>query len=535
MKGVFNLYTKPTAYETNLIEKAKLLNLQKTDVDLFFILQTNTITYHQLMMTGIHGTTEAGGRLSLKRLEKNGYIRGRTIQTLNGTKYFTLTSRGKERLKKLFPNSFLEHFQVDFEKRPPTGLQQLPHRIMSNDFYFAYISCPYATPFLWKLEKGFLPAHNSIRDQLPRCDAYLDTGYNKYFIEQDNYTQSESVLSNKLKRYLDSDIFSEDAIKNTQLVFTVSTELKARPYLKPSYSIYRVLSKATKLWSALEKELQTELDITGFLNQINTRSVLEVMLTPSEKSLFHNLVRRYEHIRTLTDAKALKRHYLHDTTYKEERNKEMDTLFRKRLHMKFGRAIENIPVINARLRKGMHLYVVPNHRIRDHLPYIMPKEYRLSETFLQVLYYMGLNIESWNFRHSYYVRESSNKIYFFSNVFLNVSKSFIIMEDIVHDLGGYERIRYFITTHHVQHPILFILLVENHDDAALFCRTFSNALQREENRSIVVCFLNKDKSLFSNTPNTAYIIKDIETCTTSHIIIDYEEYTREFILIERQE
>ena len=123
-----------TNFEKSLAQDARLFSLSKTDMDLFLLAQTGIITYQQLFLSRLHGTTEAAGRLSLKKLEKNGYIQARILSPQNQNKYFCLTPKGRKHLKTIFPASLLEHYQINPARRPPAGIHQHLHRKLKKEF-----------------------------------------------------------------------------------------------------------------------------------------------------------------------------------------------------------------------------------------------------------------------------------------------------------------------------------------------------------------------------------------------------------------
>ena len=183
-------------FKDTLIKEACLLSLTKSDCDLFILAQANTLTYQQLSATGLHGISTTGGRLSLKKLTEQGYITGKTLPNTNRIRYFILTAKGKARLEKIFSNTFLRTKQIDLERRPPTSQQQLPHRIHTNDLYFAYLSCPHLENLpVWQLEARYQAA--SEKQQTPRCDGLLETGCGNYYIELDNRTQGDASIKTR--------------------------------------------------------------------------------------------------------------------------------------------------------------------------------------------------------------------------------------------------------------------------------------------------------------------------------------------------
>lgn len=90
-----------TPFEKSLCANARLFSITKKNLDLFLLLQTNTITYRQLHLTKLHGLTETSGRLSLKRLEAEGFIYSKQVTANSQIKYFYLSAKGRVFLKKL--------------------------------------------------------------------------------------------------------------------------------------------------------------------------------------------------------------------------------------------------------------------------------------------------------------------------------------------------------------------------------------------------------------------------------------------------
>ena len=158
-----------------LLHESGLLSLSQGDCDLFLISQANAITYQQLAATKLHGNTFASGRLSIKNLEKEGYVTSKYLPGNAREKYYILTAKGRKRIERLFGENFLERMSIQLKKRPPLSQQQLPHRIHTGDIYFAYLSNPSMDRFpIWQSE---VPYAVSINETVsPRCDALLQSG-----------------------------------------------------------------------------------------------------------------------------------------------------------------------------------------------------------------------------------------------------------------------------------------------------------------------------------------------------------------------
>lgn len=144
----------------------------------------------------------------------------------------------------------------------------------------------------------------------------------------------------------------------------------------------------------------------------------------------------------------MKKEFLYDTSLQEERASNQDALFLKRLKQKFYSILDNrhYATLHYRIRQGMRLYAIPNHRLTDNIPFLFQEEYRLQLWFPQILFHMGLqNFEAWKYNSSRYLSDTGELQFFFYNTFENTdsSQSVIIFEDIVHDLGGRERVRFF--------------------------------------------------------------------------------------------
>lgn len=485
--------TPKTDFEEALMRDAGLLYLQKSDTDLFLILQANTITYQQLYLTGIHGITSSSGRLSLKKLENLGYITGKTYA--DGKKLYHLTFKGKNRLHWLLPEDYLKWLSANFDRRPPASQQQLPHRVHTNDFYFAYVASPHARPCVWELEKGLLPAAAQ-GVQPPRCDGCLETAYHRYYIEQDNHTQSDSILQTKLEQYLKADLFSSRNVCKNILVFTLLAGGKDHPPKKPPFSVYRVLLKALKLWNNMAPS-SMPLNFQDFSRLLSGN--MGHLLSQADKELVLRLAMQNPDL-SYQETVAFKNRMLDDTAYNDAILEQKDLMFKKRLQQKFYRLIPSSPILASRLRRGMHLYILPNHRLRELAPFVLAEEAHLPEQLLQCLYYSGCSIDI-EYYPIFELHDRAQASFVFTNTFC-AHGSVIVFEDIVHDLGGKERIRYFLSRHCYDNPLLLVLLVSGNTDYKEFFENLEDTGNRFPDLSI--CFLDKTMAIYED-PSSVYL------------------------------
>lgn len=383
-----------TNFEKSLCESARLFSISKKNLDLFLLLQSNTITYQQLFQTGLHGSTEASGRLSLKRLENEGYIIGRQLSTQSQSKFFTLTPKGRAFIRKLLPESYTDFLQINWSRRPPGGSQQILHRIHSNDFYFSYVSQKESLPLPWTLEKQ-LPGSFQSADTLPRSDGFLQAKHSAFYIEQDNSTQSETVLAKKIAQYCTAGIFDSDS--SSILVFCLAFPHRGRSQQKPAFSLYKIVLKFSKLWALCEENHGIPLDYQQFIHALQASPLIQTV-TSRELSAFENIKRLNPSMDTLSDATVIKKSYLDDTGDFRGRLEELDSEYRKRLKSHFSRLYDNndasmyISALN-----GTPLFAVPNHRLQACLPYIMQEELNFKALLFRHLFYCGLNTDGWEY------------------------------------------------------------------------------------------------------------------------------------------
>lgn len=502
----------PSNFKKSLIQESGLLSLSQTDCDLYLIGQSRAITYRQLAMTGLHGRTITGGRLSIKRLERDNYVASRSLPGNGREKYYALTSKGKKRLEKLFGGHFLQKMQLQLDKKASLSPQQLPHRIHTNDIYFAYLSNEMLASLpVWlnEVPYGSEPAAPAP----PRCDGLLYTGICTYFIEQDEGTQGDAALKAKLDRYIiKSEAFLCENIGKHSLIFTLQCTPKERPVRRPPYSIYRILLKAIRVWNSLEKQLGRQLDFSGFCGQFDCGSQSCLChLSANDRIILRNLCRQHP-LLTLGEMEQLKRNFLYDCSLKDDREAEQDLLFQKRLKARFYTMADDREqaTLQHRLRQGMRLYVLPNHRLPSLLPFSLQEEYHFLDMLRKALFSAGLEeLYGWNYMALGNIPEGSGQQYAFRNVFRSPEGIRVIAEDIIHDLGGRERVRHYLKSHEREDAVLFLLLVSSRKDAADFLEASKQARGRKVNRHIPFCFMDKNDTMLHHPEGHGmYFCKD---------------------------
>ena len=168
----------------------------------------------------------------LKRLEAEGFIYGKQLTAHSQIKYFYLSAKGRVFLKNCShpntPNPFISIGK--------NALQLVHNNFCTesagNDFYFSYISLSASQPCPWILEPK-LPGFFEFQNTPPRSDGCLYCNHFAYYVEQDNGTQSENVLLNKLKNYIHAGFFRSDS-KN-RLVFCLAFSHRKKSDQKPAF------------------------------------------------------------------------------------------------------------------------------------------------------------------------------------------------------------------------------------------------------------------------------------------------------------
>ncbi|HBA49963.1 MAG TPA: hypothetical protein DCZ91_19655 [Lachnospiraceae bacterium] len=529
----------PSNFKDTLIRESGLLSLSQGDCDLYLIGQARTITYRQLAATGLHGKTITGGRLSIKKLEKDNYVISRFLPGCGREKYYTLTARGKKRLEKLFGKDFLQKMALQLEKKTSLSQQQLPHRIHTNDIYFAYLASHTLRGLpIWQNEVSY--DSEPAVSVPPRSDGLLKTDTCIYYIEQDEGTQGDSALRTKLDRYItQSDVFLGENLKNHSLVFTLHCSPKERPVRRPPYSIYRILLKAIRVWKTLEAQAGCKLNFSGFCDLFEDRSHSCLChLSINDRAILRNLCRQHPQL-SLSEMEQLKHSFLYDSSQEDDRQTEQDSLFRKRLKTRFYALADDRAnaTLQHRLRQGLRLYVLPNHRLANLLPFSLQEEYHFPEQLRKILFDAGLEeLSQWAYTGLGSISDGPGKKYLFRNIFRSGEDIRIIAEDISHDLGGRERVRYYLGSHERAGHILFLLLVSSRKDAGDFLESTRQIRARKENRRVSVCFMDKDAEQ-PPCPGNHGIYFRKETSAGSlwlPALLEYDAFLSELNLSERR-
>lgn len=513
------MYTEPSHFETELIKISPLFHLSKQDLDLFLIAQTNLITYKQLAATGFHGTTGVGDRLSLKRLEKEFLIQCKQLP--NRQNYYTLTAKGKQRILRLFGQKMLEEFQIDWERKPPAKLQQLLHRIHTNDLYYAYLSFPFADVPIWKLEQSYLPNLEELSTpNPPRCDAKMEVFDTQYYMEQDNGTQTETMLETKLKQYLNSHLFQPKTYKNHVLVFTLHGQERTHSsHSIPSYSIYRLLLKLCKLWKQIgEEEAFSSIQFT-----IQTNPAYAVLFTKREQRMLELLKAKHTSKETLMEFEQLKKSYYYHAANKEEEQKIQDLSFAKR-RKKILQMIETISELQIHLWNGMQFFLLPNHRLKEQIPFLMASSSGLKDSFLQALFYAGLDTNDWNYYEQKTMEVKPHMTFLFYHVCSDHShKNNLIFLDVINNVGDVTKLFYLLLC--TSFPALLVCMVNESSESI----NLQKQIQQTPYSSPIL-YLNKQDVFRSNTKNTIfYVIKE----TADHVLFPIPVYLEYHIFSEK--
>lgn len=439
-----------TKFEDSLCVTAGLFSLSKTQTDLFLLLQCGMITYRQLGTTGIHGKTETSGRLSLKKAEQEGLVKSTKITDKEQVVMYTLTAKGKALALDIFSN-ILHAFEIEQDRLQVPSARQLYHRIRTNDFYCAYIAQPYSVPLIWKQEHALPHSDYFYAQQPPRCDGYLKSECGEYYVEQDNGTQSETVLLKKIRQYIQSRLFDTG---NATLVFCLALPKQKNEKKKPSYSIYKILLKFSKLWSVLENEHGISLDYEQFM-EVLEQSPLRTSVSVNELRNFCKLHQIHPDADSIDELNRLRQAYLHDKSDLETAAEELDSFYLKRLKSHFRAFYKEMPELLPCAYEAKAIFAVPNHRLTYCLPFIMHKELDLKTILLHCLYCNGLNTDNWN----YSAPIQTYDCLFFKYGFTHEYYGSIVFETPNIDLGAIERVRYLMNyCGPFEKPLVLVLL-----------------------------------------------------------------------------
>lgn len=443
---------------SSLGNKSGLFYFTKQELDLLILAQLNTITISQLHTISLHGDTLASTRLSLNRLVKKELVTKRNVPNHNNAFYFTLTTKAKEHLKQVLPEELLESLEINWERKPPVGSQQLLHRILANDFYCSFLSMPTTLPSVWKIEEPLNHSCDYKATQPPRADGFLSTTQANYYIEQDNHSQSEPVLHQKIKQYQENGIFNNSNRKKI-LVFTLASSKNKRTSIKSSYTVYRLLVKVCKVWNAFEKEQHLPLDYIQF-RQLLLTSSHKHGITESEMMTLDQLHHLHPEFDDIASADVLRKRYLDDTSYLEMTAKDMDTKYQKRLKAAFQSFYDKNKYLLPHAITGNSIFAVPNHRLKQCQPFITSQECNLQEILLKTLFYNGLNIDNWEYHEPYSILFTDKPPMSFARGFFHASCGHIVFELLGADLSAYPRLRHYKEHYsHAKETLVIILLV----------------------------------------------------------------------------
>lgn len=503
-----------TYFEDSLCDLAGLFSLSKNETDMFLLLQCGMITYRQLKIAGIHGKTEASGRLSLKKAEQEGLVKSAKISEQEQTIVFTLTAKGKTLALNTFAN-VLNALDIVPDKLQVPSARQLLHRIRANDFYFAYIGQPGSIPLLWNQEHSLPPSDYFYAQQPPRCDGYLKSEYGEYYIEQDNGTQSETVLLKKIRQYTQSCLFD---MNNKTLIFCLAFT-KQTSKTKPSYSIYKILLKFTKLWEVLEAEQGIALDYRQFLTVLE-RSSLRSSVTTNELRNFSKIHQIHPDADSLLEINRLRQAYLHDTSALEAADEELDSSYKKRLKSHFRAFYEENPKLFSFAYLAKSIYAIPNHRLPFCIPYVLHKELDLKTILLHFLYCNGLNTDNWQYKTPLAISDTLCFKYGFQHDYYGN----IVFETPAIDLAAEHRVQYLINySEPFAKPLILILLGLDE-----ITNEYADINQHAEQRNITVL---RTRTLPSHKTTQLPLLYKLNE-TQNHVVLECDDFDEQIRILE---
>lgn len=432
-----------TNFDEKLCEYAELFYFSKKQTDLFVLLQTNTVTYYQLALSHLHGTSQTAARLALKRLESAGYIQSKSLAKHNNEKYYFLTTYGRNSIQTMFSQIFLSNMKVSMSRRPPAGSQQILHRIKTNDFYYCYLSADESIPRAWILEHP-LPQKHNCNDNPPRCDA-LFIGERYYYIEQDNCTQSETIIHKKIAQYIESGILSPLCETSSMLIFCLSFPHRCRTAGTAPYSTYRLLLKFCKLWDLLQKQHGIEIDYLQFISTLET-SCLSSTVSTNEQVNFKLLLKKYPDVDSLGDLIRLKNAYLAHSQDFSITSEELEISYIKRLKSHFSAIYRTFPRIMSSAYDGIPLFAVPNHRLVYFQPFILSSELSLERKLRMYLLTQGLILDGWSYFSPLRIESRNGNVLCFFAGLHHPSFGYIAVEVPYHDLSSLPRVKHNFKT-----------------------------------------------------------------------------------------
>ena len=485
----------------------------KQDKDLLVIAQAGVVNYDQLWMTGTHGFSKESYRIAVKDLKEKNMVESFFYKERRIA--VSLTPKGKAHVRKVFGEELLEKIAKQLDKSvPPRTSPQFLHRLNTNTFYCCYLSAPAGGFAPWLLEYPYDQQFPVYGEGTNRSDGYLETSQGKhYFVEQDNHTQRIAVLGDKIKKYIDSDRFSSvKDLENNVLVFCVDTkisEMKMKELRKrDAMQLYRICLKILKFWRLVEHMRGEELTFRDILKIMENReeiTALECLFTEKERK---EAIRMFEGRHELLEQGIPGFEQFKDSSRLAgaedlERAAALDKSFAKRYRDQYLALPEmsGNERLKAQLLKGMQVYVLPLHDIKNQQPHLMILEFRMKEVYLKCMACMGLNTtdQRLKFRLLYELKNIKTDVWF-RNVFV-WSHMYAVWEDISADIGAYCRVINFFKECggiKIASPVLFVLLVRSKEQAASFYESLEKYISRQEKGKIVVSFLVKDRLFFQN-------------------------------------
>lgn len=487
--------------------------ISKQDMDMLIISQAGVVNYDQLWLTGNHGSSKESYRIAIKELKERNLVE--TFFYRERRIAISLTSKGKEYVKKVFGEELLKKVARQMEKTVPSRTSpQFLHRLNTNTFYCSYLSAPDGEISPWILEYPYEEQIPVYGEGVNRSDGYLETPEGmKYFVEQDNHTQRAAALNDKIKKYIESNRFSSvKNIENNCLVFCVDSKLSEMKMKelrkKESMQLYRICLKILKLWRLMEhikgENLKFE-DILAIMESLEERTALECLFTEKERKealriftqkreLLQEGIQAFEEFK---DASRLA------SVEDQEKMTALDRAFDKRYRDQYLSLVEmpDNEHLKAQLLKGMRIYLLPLHDIKVQQPHLMIREFRMEKIYLKCMTCMGLNTsdQKLKFRLLYEMRTIKTGVWF-RNVFV-WPHMYAVWEDISADIGAYHRVTTFLQDCgglDIVPPLLFVLLVRSKEQAVSFYESYDFSILRQKSGKIVVSFLVKDKLFLQN-------------------------------------
>ena len=494
-------------------------NFSKEEQDLYLIAQTGMLTYEQLQMTGIHGSSKESYRIAMKKLEKKKLIE--IITYKERKKLLFLSPQGKNFLRQRLSKDALTQVECQLEKpRISKSSPQFLHRLNTNTFYCSYLSAPLSQPCKWLLEYPYGIHRRRYGEGVNRSDGFLETpDGNQYYIEQDNCTQRGAVLYDKIVKYIEEGVFSKEPdLEKRILVFCIDVQLSEKEKEKlqegQAMHMYRLALKMLKLWKLLEHLNSREYTLGELMKFISSRKEPELVysfLSARDCTAVVNYFSEFPDCfeDRIQEFEIWKGKMRCDGKEQKEKRLALDASFEKRKNLYYSLADSGEEsLFMNRLLKGMSLYLLPLHDIRIQQRFLMPVEYGIITLYEKCMVCMGFCENNGKFRFFRLCRiGADNQCVWFRNTFIQ-SDICVVWEDIHADIGARFRIVNFLKTNSdVGVSLLFILLVGDTKEAVRFYGDYEVEIGCLEARHVFICFLNKNESFFQNLMLTPFGVR----------------------------